>query len=42
MKEDEARHADQAQAAGGLDLPAPAKGLMRLAANVMRAVAYKI
>ncbi len=42
MKEDEARHADQALAAGGVDLPAPVKGMMRMAANVMRAVAYKI
>ena len=42
MKEDEARHADQAVAAGGANLPAPVKGMMRLAANVMRAVAYKI
>lgn len=42
MKEDEARHADQALAAGGANLPAPVKGLMRLAANVMRAVAYRV
>lgn len=42
MKEDEARHAEHALAAGGLDLPPPVKGLMRLAANVMRAVAYKV
>lgn len=42
MKEDEARHANQAQAAGGIELPGPVKGMMRLAANVMRAVAYRI
>ncbi len=42
MKDDEARHADQALAAGGAALPEPVKGLMRLAANVMRAVAYRI
>ncbi|MEO8010537.1 MAG: 2-polyprenyl-3-methyl-6-methoxy-1,4-benzoquinone monooxygenase, partial [Dokdonella sp.] len=42
MKEDEARHAAHASAAGGVDLPAPVKGLMRVAANVMRAVAYRI
>lgn len=42
MKLDEARHADQALAAGGIDLPPPVKGLMRFAANVMRAVAYRI
>ncbi|HET9033119.1 MAG TPA: 2-polyprenyl-3-methyl-6-methoxy-1,4-benzoquinone monooxygenase [Dokdonella sp.] len=42
MKEDEARHAANAQAAGGIELPGPVKGMMRLAANVMRFVAYKI
>ena len=42
MKEDEARHADNALAAGGIELPGPVKGMMRIAANVMRAVAYKI
>jgi ubiquinone biosynthesis monooxygenase Coq7 len=42
MKEDEARHADQALAAGGVGLPAPVKGIMRIAANVMRAVAYRV
>ncbi len=42
MKEDEARHADNALAAGGIELPGPVKGMMRLAANVMRAVAYRI
>ncbi|HMM66142.1 MAG TPA: 2-polyprenyl-3-methyl-6-methoxy-1,4-benzoquinone monooxygenase [Dokdonella sp.] len=42
MKDDEARHAELAQAAGGIDLPAPVKGAMRFAANVMRAVAYRI
>ena len=42
MKEDEARHAELAQAAGGVELPAPVRGAMRLAANVMRAVAYRL
>jgi ubiquinone biosynthesis monooxygenase Coq7 len=42
MKDDEARHAELALAAGGADLPGPVKGLMRLAANVMRTVAYRI
>ncbi|MFZ1224521.1 MAG: demethoxyubiquinone hydroxylase family protein, partial [Dokdonella sp.] len=42
MKEDEARHAEQAQAAGGLDLPAPVRGAMHFAANVMRALAYRV
>lgn len=42
MKDDEARHAELAAAAGGVDLPAPVRGAMRLAANLMRAVAYRI
>lgn len=42
MKEDEARHADQALAAGGVILTEPVKGAMRFAANVMRAVAYRV
>lgn len=42
MKTDEARHAEEAEAAGGVALPAPVTALMRGAANVMRAVAYRI
>lgn len=42
MKEDEARHAELAQAAGGVELPSPVRGAMRFAANVMRAVAYRL
>jgi ubiquinone biosynthesis monooxygenase Coq7 len=42
MRADEARHGAMAQAAGGIDLPAPVRGLMRVAADVMRAVAYRI
>jgi len=42
MKADEVRHADEAQAAGGVDLPAPVKGLMRLAAKVMTTVAHRV
>ena len=42
MKEDEARHAEHAQAAGGIDLPPPVKAAMRLAANVMRTIAYRV
>lgn len=41
MKEDEARHADHAQAAGGAPLPAPLPLLMRAAAQVMRTIAYR-
>lgn len=42
MKEEEARHADEALAAGGRPLPAPVKGLMRMAARVMTRVAHHI
>jgi len=42
MKQDEARHADEAQAAGATPLPAPVKGLMRLAAKVMTLTAHHI
>jgi ubiquinone biosynthesis monooxygenase Coq7 len=42
MREDEARHGDMAQEAGGDRLPLPVRGVMRLAADVMRAVAYRV
>lgn len=42
MKEEEARHADEARERGGIDLPAPVKGLMRLAAKVMTRTAHHI
>jgi ubiquinone biosynthesis monooxygenase Coq7 len=42
MKVDEMRHADEAHAAGGADLPPPVKGMMRLAAKVMTTVAHRI
>ena len=42
MREDEARHADMAEEAGGDRLPLPVRGVMRLAADVMRAVAYRV
>lgn len=42
MKEDEARHADEALAAGAQELPMPIKGLMRLAAKVMTVTAHRI
>lgn len=42
MKEDEARHADRALAAGAETLPDPVPALMRFASNVMKAVAYRI
>ena len=42
MRDDEARHGAMALAAGGSPLPFPVRGAMRLAADVMRAVAYRI
>ncbi len=42
MKADEMRHALEAQAAGAAELPAPFKGLMRVAAGVMTAVAHRV
>jgi len=40
MKDDEARHGAQAQAAGAASLPAPARWVMRLAARVMTGTAH--
>jgi ubiquinone biosynthesis monooxygenase Coq7 len=42
MKADEARHADEAQAAGAAPLPAPVRWLMRSAARVMTFTAHRI
>jgi 3-demethoxyubiquinol 3-hydroxylase len=42
MRDDEARHGALALAAGGTPLPFPVRGLMRMAADVMRAVAYRV
>ena len=42
MKADEARHADLALAAGGVELPWPARALMRGAARVMTSTAHYI
>ena len=42
MKLDEARHAEEALAAGASELPAPVKSLMRLAAKVMTVTAHRI
>jgi ubiquinone biosynthesis monooxygenase Coq7 len=42
MKDDEARHALDAQHAGAVDLPQPVKTLMRAAAKVMTTVAHRI
>jgi 3-demethoxyubiquinol 3-hydroxylase len=42
MKEDEATHAAQALQAGAIELPAPAKAMMRAAAKVMTTTAHYI
>jgi ubiquinone biosynthesis monooxygenase Coq7 len=42
MRDDEARHGAMAEAAGAVPLPLPLKGLMRLAAGVMKAIAYRV
>lgn len=42
MKIDEARHASAAVDAGGIELPPPAKALMRVASKVMTTVAHRI
>ena len=42
MKDDEVRHAREAQQAGAVALPLPVKGIMKLAAKVMTTVAHRI
>ncbi len=42
MRDDELRHAGDAQTAGAMELPGPVKGLMRAAAKVMTTVAQRI
>jgi ubiquinone biosynthesis monooxygenase Coq7 len=42
MKQDEARHAEDALAAGAAPVPAPVKALMRAAASVMTTVAHRV
>lgn len=42
MKDDEARHAREAQRAGAHELPAPVRGAMRMAARVMTTVAHRV
>ncbi|MFN2167898.1 MAG: 2-polyprenyl-3-methyl-6-methoxy-1,4-benzoquinone monooxygenase, partial [Anaerolineae bacterium] len=42
MKEDEARHASMADAAGARDLPEPVRQAMRLTARLMKTIAYRI
>jgi len=40
MHDDEARHADMAQAAGGAPFPSPVKAMMKLTSKVMTKTAY--
>ncbi len=42
MKADEGRHALDAQKAGAVELPAPVKSAMRMAAKVMTTVAHRV
>jgi ubiquinone biosynthesis monooxygenase Coq7 len=42
MKDDEARHAQEAQHAGAKELPVPVSAAMKLAAKVMTTVAHRI
>ena len=42
MKDDEIRHADNAEAAGARKLPLPVRGAMRLASKLMKTVAYRV
>ena len=42
MKDDEARHAQEAHLAGAMELPAPVKALMRASAKVMTTTAHYI
>ena len=42
MRDDEARHADQALQAGGTEMPAPVRWLMRQSARVMTRLAYRL
>jgi len=42
MQAEEARHAANARARGGVELPQPIPSMMRLASAVMKAVAYRV
>ncbi|TAL72113.1 MAG: 2-polyprenyl-3-methyl-6-methoxy-1,4-benzoquinone monooxygenase [Rhodanobacter sp.] len=42
MKADETRHAENARARGGIDLPFPLPPLMRMASRAMKVVAYRV
>jgi ubiquinone biosynthesis monooxygenase Coq7 len=42
MRDDESRHGAMAQAAGAAPLPRPVRDAMRVAAGIMKAVAYRV
>ena len=42
MKEDEVAHAEQAMRSGAIELPAPVRSLMQVAARVMTTVAHRV
>jgi ubiquinone biosynthesis monooxygenase Coq7 len=42
MRADEARHGAMALSAGAVELPRPARDVMRVAARVMKAIAYRV
>ena len=42
MKEDEIRHAREAQHAGAAELPTPVQGLMKMAGKVMTTIAHRL
>lgn len=42
MKDDEARHADNAEQAGARTLPFPVPGVMALASKLMKTIAYRL
>lgn len=42
MKIDEAKHAQMAEDSGAYELPGPVRGLMKLTASAMKAVAYRV
>jgi ubiquinone biosynthesis monooxygenase Coq7 len=42
MRDDEARHGAMAESEGAIDLPLPAKWMMRAAAGMMKTIAYRI
>jgi ubiquinone biosynthesis monooxygenase Coq7 len=42
MQAEEIRHAENARARGGIDLPFPLPGLMHLSSMVMKLTAYRV